>query len=260
MRVTQSDTAALPPDFASAVGRLDELTAQFAAGAGRIGCWDAPVPTCPGWSVRDLVLHLGTIHGWAAAAIGAEHAPADPPFDGEGIPLPKWYRSRSASLVEALREAGPEAPAWTLWGDRVAAFWARRQLHETAVHAYDLSVALAAGAGEPAPWSVPDAVALDGLREVIAGFYPRQVRLGRTAGLPGVVRFEVRTDRGEPLASLEAPAWGADSSTNDGGAAPELGAVAGTAAELYLAVWGRGPYPGASEELAAAIRAACLTP
>ncbi|WP_422935849.1 maleylpyruvate isomerase family mycothiol-dependent enzyme [Sinomonas sp. P47F7] len=254
--MTHSDPAAFPPDFSAAVGRLAELTERFAAAAERVERWDAAVPTCPGWSARELVLHLGTIHGWAAATIGAEHAPADPPFDGEGVPLPAWYRSRAAALVAALRGAGPEAPAWTLWGDRVAAFWARRQIHETAVHTYDLSLALAAGAGEPSPWAVPEAIALDGLHEVLAGFYPRQVRLGRTVGLPGVVRFEVRTDDGGPLASLEAPALGAD----DGAAPPELGTVAGTAPELYLAVWGRGPYPGAPAELAHAIRAARLTP
>ncbi|NUP75182.1 MAG: maleylpyruvate isomerase family mycothiol-dependent enzyme, partial [Sinomonas sp.] len=168
-----------------------------------------------------------------------------------------WYRARAAGLVVALRAAGPDAPAWTLWGNRVAAFWARRQLHETAIHAYDLSESLAAGAGEPAQWSVADGIALDGLSEVLTGFYPRQVRLGRTPGLPGVVRFEVRTDRGEPLAALAAPALGA---ADDGGIPAELGTVVGTASELYLAVWGRGPYPGASAELAEATRAARLTP
>ena len=26
----------------------------------------APVPTCPGWAIVDLVDHVGTVHRWAA--------------------------------------------------------------------------------------------------------------------------------------------------------------------------------------------------
>ncbi|NUP74868.1 MAG: maleylpyruvate isomerase family protein, partial [Sinomonas sp.] len=137
--MTHSDPAAFPPDFAAAVERLAELTERFAAAAERVELWDASVPTCPGWSARELVIHLGTIHAWAASAFGADRAPEMPPFDDGGTSLPEWYRARAAGLVVALRAAGPDAPAWTLWGNRVAAFWARRQLHETAIHAYDLS-------------------------------------------------------------------------------------------------------------------------
>ncbi|MDQ4504265.1 maleylpyruvate isomerase N-terminal domain-containing protein [Sinomonas sp. ASV322] len=242
-----------PLDFSAALDRLDRATQRFAAAADRVRDWSAPVPTCPGWTARTLVIHVGLIHTWAASAIGAAHAPEDPPFENDGSPLPEWYRGRASALLAALREAGPEAPAWTLWGDRVAAFWARRQFHETAVHEFDLASALAAGAGDPVPWSIPDDLAIDGLREVLSGFYPRQVRLGRTPGLPAVVRFEVRTDDGETVATLDAPAFGGE----DG---PVLGIVAGTARELYLAVWGRGEFPGASPELVETIRGTKLTP
>ena len=33
---------------------------------------DADVATCPGWSVADLVLHLGEVHRWATAAVASK--------------------------------------------------------------------------------------------------------------------------------------------------------------------------------------------
>lgn len=30
----------------------------------------ADVPTCPGWTVRDLLPHIGGIHRWAATVVG----------------------------------------------------------------------------------------------------------------------------------------------------------------------------------------------
>ena len=41
---------------------------RFADSAERVDL-DAMVPTCPGWTVRDLVRHLGEIHLWAAGRI-----------------------------------------------------------------------------------------------------------------------------------------------------------------------------------------------
>ena len=29
----------------------------------------AAVPSCPGWSVRDLVVHLGNLHRWVVQAM-----------------------------------------------------------------------------------------------------------------------------------------------------------------------------------------------
>ncbi|WP_334173021.1 maleylpyruvate isomerase N-terminal domain-containing protein [Sinomonas sp.] len=247
-----------PHDYATAVDRLDALTRRFASASERISDWEAPVPACPRWTARRLVVHLGLIHAWAAAAIGADAAPAEARFEPGDAPLPTWYRARAGELVATLRACGPDARAWTLWGEPVAAFWARRQGHETTVHTFDLAQSLAAGAGEPAAelWFVPEQVALDGIREIVEGFYPRQVRLGRSAGLPGVVHVEVRADDGEQLATLDVPVHGRPGE----GPGAVLGTVAGTAAQLYLGLWGRAPLPGAAPELAQAIREAHLTP
>ena len=47
-------------DYAAREGRTD-LTPAAADEAGL----EAPVPTCPGWTVNDLVLHMGEVHRWA---------------------------------------------------------------------------------------------------------------------------------------------------------------------------------------------------
>lgn len=249
----ENQIAAAPADFAAAVDRIESMTHFFAEVAeevvdeARLG---QPVPTCKGWRIGDLVDHLAGIHRWATDALHAEHAPRETPRP-PGQDLVQWYRASAERLVDGLRAAGPEAPAWTMWGDRVAAFWARRQLHETAIHLFDLLNAFRYGD----QWHLDEDLALDGIREVLFGFYPRQVRLGRTRGLPGVVRFEVTHDGGGPATGLVSPAVGETPE-----AATRLGTVRGPAAAIYLGLWNRRPLPGILPPLADAIRAAKLIP
>ena len=50
----------------------------------------APVPTCPGWTVRDLVAHQGMVHRWAAALVRGERdvVPDDLEAQGRAEPDP----------------------------------------------------------------------------------------------------------------------------------------------------------------------------
>ncbi|MGY3566099.1 maleylpyruvate isomerase family mycothiol-dependent enzyme [Sinomonas sp. RB5] len=241
-------------DFTAALDRIAALADAFAEAARDAAAQDPglaqPVAGCPGWTALDLVDHLSGIHRWAAAALGSERAPRLEDRPEREAPV-EWYRASAAHLVAALRAAGPEAPAWTLWDGRTAAFWARRQVHELAVHTFDLLEAL----GRASAWQLPEDLALDGIREVLDGFYPRQVRLGRSRGLPGVVRLEVTHDDGRPAASLVLPA----ASPGEGGEAL-LGTVTGSAREVYLGLWGRRPLPDTAPELARVIHEARLVP
>ena len=62
------------PTCLSADRQLEVLAAagdQLAARAERAGV-EAPVPTCPEWTVEQLVAHQGTVHRWAAAKLLGE--------------------------------------------------------------------------------------------------------------------------------------------------------------------------------------------
>lgn len=150
----------------------------------------AAVTFCPGWSLRDLVIHLGGVHQWAAHAVVEGNPHFQPPEPGEGgrSALAAWYRHHASSLVDVLTLTPADAPAWTLHDqDPTAGFWRRRQVHETVMHTWDAEEAL--GVPRPIdPW-----LAWDGVLEVTDVLYPRQVHLGRVEPLSPALRL-VATD------------------------------------------------------------------
>lgn len=156
---------------------------------------DAPVAHCPGWSVRDLAVHLGGVHQWAAHAVthrSPSMEPVPPRPTAAADELAGWYRRSAAGLVEVLDASPPEAPAWTLDpDDRTAGFWRRRQVHETAMHVWDLEGAV----GTPRPYA--PSLAWDGVLEVADVMYPRQVRLGRVEPVTPALRLAATDVAGE---------------------------------------------------------------
>jgi uncharacterized protein (TIGR03083 family) len=153
---------------------IDERAAAFRAAIAAAPSLDAPVPTCPEWSVRDLARHLGVQHrswGITVATGPSDERPAEavaaraetaPPDREE---LLAWSAESTKRMLDALREAGPERGCWTAWGDTqslsTAGGVARHQVQEVAVHTYDAQVAV--GTAQP----LPDDVALDGVEEFI---------------------------------------------------------------------------------------------
>jgi uncharacterized protein (TIGR03083 family) len=134
---------------------------------------DAGIPTCPEWTMRDLVLHQGQVHRWATFNVthpSSERADASEvtgptPDDGALI---DWFRDGHHALVEALETADPDVQCWTFFGaPSPLAFWARRQCHETGMHRADAESA----SGRISPF--PPAVAADGIDELLTGFITR---------------------------------------------------------------------------------------
>jgi uncharacterized protein (TIGR03083 family) len=134
------------------------------------GRLDVPVPSCPGWTGRNLVLHLGEVQRSWAAVVAA--GPADGPPeevreqepDGE---LFSWATASTDALLGALAFAGPSRGCWTWWGEpRTAGAVARHQVQEAAVHAWDAQ----ATAGKPEP--LPSGAAVDGVDEFLS-VYPQ---------------------------------------------------------------------------------------
>ncbi|MGC5166666.1 maleylpyruvate isomerase family mycothiol-dependent enzyme [Luteimicrobium sp. DT211] len=198
---------------------------------------EAPVPTCGAWRVADLALHLAGIHWWAAAmALGVDLEGTDASQPRERDRLVEIYGWASAHLRATLTERALDAPALTLDGPGPAAFWYRRQLHETLVHLVDLRVATGATprSGTAGTWS---AVWADTVDEVVTVMHPRQVRLGR-ATAPTVAVDLVTTDvHGPSEAIVLAPpvaSWRIGPSSGEADAR-----VVGPAWALALLLWGR---------------------
>ncbi|WP_405391163.1 maleylpyruvate isomerase family mycothiol-dependent enzyme [Streptomyces sp. NBC_01102] len=126
----------------------------------------ARVPSCPDWSLRELVVHVGGAHRWVSEIVRTrtteelpdEDVPdADGPSGDDPAALDAWLAEGAAATAAALREAGPDTALWTWAREQRTAFWARRMAHETAVHRADAT--LAAGTGfEVAPDMAADII------------------------------------------------------------------------------------------------------
>ena len=145
----------------------------------------APVPTCPDWTVRNLVAHQGMVHRWAAAIVRGERLDPDAAErEGQVSPDPvEWLRDGAIELAQALTDAPEDLKVLRFLNDPPPArqFWARRQCHETTIHAVDaLSAALGRYPVAADTWITRD-VALDGIDELLTGFVTRSVSRLRTA-------------------------------------------------------------------------------
>jgi uncharacterized protein (TIGR03083 family) len=106
----------------------------------------APVPSCPGWDLEDVVIHLGRVYNWAGTIV-ADGLLASPggaiPQRPETMSPTDWMADRLARLVGALRETPNDVSIWNFGLESPAgvAFWYRRQAHETAVHRMDAELA-----------------------------------------------------------------------------------------------------------------------
>ncbi len=220
---------------------------------------DAPVPTCPGWVVRDLAWHLGGVHRWATGVItGGLAEPWNAELDQvvgqwpDDADLSAWLAGGLAALVDTLASAAPDVDCWTfLAAPSPLAMWARRQVHETVVHRVDAQLAAATAGGRaaglvpvPVPVPVPVAVAVDpglaadGVDELLCGFVAR--RSGRLQEDPPASLAAACTDvdRGWLLGMSST-----EVRTTAGGVDAASGAdcrVRGSAADLYLTLWNRG--------------------
>jgi uncharacterized protein (TIGR03083 family) len=148
--------------LASDAARLREVAAA-ADGA-------APVPSCPGWTVTDLVGHVAAVylHKVECMVRGVQPAtwpPAELAEEAARQPLALLDRAYRA-LVKQFDTRLPNAPAAGWYEpDRTVGFWIRRMAHETVIHRIDAELA----AGVP-PAPVPDDLAVNGIDEFLYVF------------------------------------------------------------------------------------------
>ncbi|MCD9902826.1 maleylpyruvate isomerase family mycothiol-dependent enzyme [Streptomyces sp. MT29] len=242
------------PEFPALLQLIDDRSTAFRSVVAAAPSLDAQVPTCPEWTLFDLIQHLGGGDRFWAAIVGA--GPADAPSaeatavraavaaPREREALLAWLSDSTQLLLSALREAGPDRGCWTWWGasqsPQNSGGVARHRVQETAVHTYDAQIAL----GAPQP--LPVEVAIDGVEEFLStcnattSAWPHQPTAFDYHATEGRSwRLTVDGDGARPTripapGTMPAPALGEE---------PEAaGASAqGTAGELVLAFYGRIP-------------------
>jgi uncharacterized protein (TIGR03083 family) len=202
---------------------------------------DAAVPTCPEWTVRDLLRHTGAVHRWATGYVaggrreplrgGLEEAAGTWPADDD---LTAWFGQGCADLVAALAAAPDDLECWTfLPAASPRAMWARRQAHETAIHRVDTQLATGTAVTPCDP-----AFAADGIDELVTLFVPRRSTTLR--GDPPVT-LAVRCDDVAASWLLRADTDGVTATrTMSGPDGPGSCTVSGKASDLYFSLWNRG--------------------
>lgn len=246
------------------VERLRRETAALAAAArAAADSGEAPlVPSCPGWSMSDLVLHLGGVHRRLTVVFRERRTePADHsdlsvlglPADRRGWPAPEtapnrgpipaglidWFADGAAALAELFRTTPADTPLWTWWHDRTAGFWTRMQAIEAAVHRWDAENAI--GTARPVD-AEPAADAIAHTFEVMAP--ARRAWKQAPPGSGECLRFRRTDGTGDWSVRFDGDEIGLTTGDAPGGG-PGAGAagveLAGTASDLMLFLWQRLP-------------------
>jgi uncharacterized protein (TIGR03083 family) len=216
-----------PAQYLEFLARDSELLADAAVAAGP----EADVPTCPGWTVEDLVRHCASGDLWARTIVetgnrASPDLPADAPT---GAALVPYFRDGARALMVALAATDPTASVWTFAAsDRTAGFWYRRRAHETSVHRFDAQAA----AGDPTP--IAAELAADGIDEFLSVFLPRMGNAVATDG--GTLHFHCTDVDGEWLVARHGDEVRVTREHAKGDVAAR-----GTASDLLLFIWGRVP-------------------
>ncbi len=188
----------------------------------------ALVPTCPGWSVLDLLAHHASYQMWITQIVSERLVEPQAPVTvapPRGDPV-GWYRAIGAGLIEAFRSANGGDHVWSVTNEATASAWARRQASETSVHRWDAQHATDVAA--------PLTHADDYLSEIFDHLLP-----GLTANFGAPVPQGVIG-----LRSSDQPrVWRAPPNTGQSGLdqpdTPADVTVTGTTSDLLLALWNR---------------------
>ncbi len=162
------------------------------------------------------------------------------PWNAQGLEAAdpvRWLRDGADRLIETVGSAPDDLETFVFLVDAPPPkrFWARRQCHETTIHAVDaLSAALGRYPRAGDTW-ISREVALDGIDELLTGFMPRPRSRLRSddpitiAVLPddADARWTVTVTQRPPTTVREASSEDADI------------VLCGSAVALYLTLWNR---------------------
>jgi len=206
-----------------------------------------PVPSCPGWSMLDLVRHVAYVYDRCLSHI-SRGVTSDPGLAPISAGTPESHQvaaedaiafldERSDRLMRTLEALDPDTPAWN-WAPQAkkAGFWQRRMALETAVHRWDAQMALARA--EP----IEDKLAGDGVSEVLDTWLPTgPPRRKGAVDRFGVIHLAAADIQEEWFIRLRGPGIALlDTDTLLDNDDPDARAYAGgPASDLLLALYGR---------------------
>ena len=202
---------------------------------------DADVPGCPGWTVRDLVIHTGDVHNHKAEIITGGWVDESPPHSGlpEGADPLQWYREQATHIYQVLQDADPATPSHTFGPDKTVAFWYRRMAQETVVHRIDAEQAHGYES------AIDPELAVDGVAELFDVFLTGYPRWAQFRPSDDVVRVEVGgrvwTARlGKFVGSRKAVDYVQPTTMLEPDADPQA-VISGDPDRVFLWLWGRAP-------------------
>ena len=192
----------------------------------------AQVPSCPAWTVADLVWHLAEVHDfWCTVARermtdpDQYREPPRPTDDG----LVDLASANYRALADVLEAGDPTTPVWT-WADRKdLGFIARRMAQETAVHRVDAELVI------DRPQPIDAELASDGIDEFLEHFTDSIV--AGSIPVDGTVHLHCTDVAGEWLVRCSPDGALTFSREHAKGDA----AVRGTASDLLTVLWRRQP-------------------
>src|SRR5215211_7350332 len=128
------------------------------------------VPTCPDWTLAQLVRHIGGNLRSAELAVRTGTAVVEPdkqvpevagPAGDDPETLDGWLAEGAARFAVTLRRAGPAAGAQVWLVQQSTAFWARRAAHDLVIHRADAAGTVGAD------YTVAPEVAADAIDELL---------------------------------------------------------------------------------------------
>jgi uncharacterized protein (TIGR03083 family) len=192
----------------------------------------AAVPTCPDWTLKDLVEHIGGIHRWAAEMVRTLAQDRLRRGPESNIPdYPAWLAAGGPMLQEAFAVADPDAAMWAWGADKHARFWSRRMLFETMIHRADAELALGVTP------EIPTEDAADGVDEFLDNLAAAAYFSPSVASLKGngeVLALSTPDIEWGITLSPDGFAWSHDADTN------AAATITSGGPDLLLHIYGRG--------------------
>jgi uncharacterized protein (TIGR03083 family) len=216
------------------VAHLRREAESFVAAAA--GNFDKPVPSCPGWNVRDLVEHMWGVYAWWGLV--AERKPQDrselteddepetPPDENLLGEIVKELEN----LIRAVERADPRETVWSWSVNKTMSFIPRRMANESSIHRWDCESAI----GTPTP--IDAVLAEDGVHEFVDIWFPSAIADAEQPALGGD-RSALR------LRSTEGSTWdlilGREGVEATEEAERPVATVSASASDLVLLLWRR---------------------